>query len=190
MQKILAITLLLLSNILSYAQKKQFNTRIDTAGKVTINGGQTIILKADTVFIGQLTISQNVADSIYLYKSTTTQDTNGIYSTVYTFGPKKTSPSFNVDITIYFDKPYIPIYSLYKLPPGAILEIGNPERDEIFKATGENGDVNISQYYNKDFKSLRARGIVMADKVNILVKSKERLFARISGVAGSINAIP
>ena len=173
----LSLILLLLSFVAT-GQNKQYNTRIDTAGKVTINSGTTIILKADSVFIGQIIIDQAVPTKVYFLGSITTQDSTGIYTTTFKFAPRNNTSTFDVNITINFDKPFIPWYTTERLPPNTINPLWT---SYIFDVRGDNGDSQASESWSKTYHFLRVRGLVSADNIYIAVKSKEKLFATITG---------
>lgn len=185
--KILVYVLLMITPIFSYCQKKKdkatYNTKIDTAGKVEINGGKTTILKADTVFIGQLLVDHSIPTEVYFLGSQTIQD-SAYYTTIFKFAPKYTAGTFNINVVIQFDKEFTPWSQTYPPPPPSTI-IFNKDRD-YFKIWGDNGKPTTPTLWTTDLKSVRVRGLVEADNIYVAIKSKQRLFATISGISGEI----
>lgn len=162
----------------SKAQKNTYNTHVDTARKVIVNAGRTTILKADSVFIGQVIINEAIPTQVYFLGSTTTLDTNKIYTTTFKFAPKVNPGTFNVNITIKFDKPFIPWYTTERPPPNAIVPGWT---DHVIDIRGDNGVPQVSNGWSNNYYVLQVRGPVPADDIYISVKSKERLYATITG---------
>ena len=158
------MVLVLLINCAS-AQTKNYNTKIDTAGSVEINGGGKITIQK----ANQVTINQ-VGPQIYLLKYITLKDTSGLYTTTYTVGPTNHRGPFNINVQIYFDNPLEPL-------PGPIAFIVE---------SSEPGLVQLSQDWCKDFRCISAIGSVNGNSCIIQVKSKAPLIARISGIDGII----
>jgi hypothetical protein len=174
----------------TYAQKQTNNktlyqTKIDTAGKVDIHGGKTTIIKADTVFIGQIIIDQAVPTEVFFLGSVVTQDTNGIYTTTYKFAPKVNPGTFNINVVIGLDKPFLPWYMGDPPPPRNMLILGR--RNHVIDVKGDNGQPQVSLQWTTDYKLIRVRGLVAADNVYVAIRSKEKLYSTISGVAGEIH---
>lgn len=159
----------LLFSSLTNAQVKKGNniykTTIDTAGRVEIKGGTTTILKADTVII-----NQKIRTNIYYLGSTVSRDTTGAYMTSYKFCPEDNAGSFPINITIYLDKPFVP------------LTKNEPIYADVAGTGGGMTQLMISK--TPDYTAFRIRGQVYGDNVVIHVKSKEPLLAAIYGADG------
>ena len=166
-QLFIAIGLLLFCFV-SNAQKIQYKTHIDSAGTVIIKGGKTTILKVDTAFIDHVIINQTAKAGIYLISAILTKDSSGIYTTKYKFAPAEDLGSFNINISIQFDKP--------------IIE--NKNQDYI---DADYGIAQCSGGYDSKLRLLNIRGIITSRSCTIRIQSKDILFANIYGVEGKIN---
>lgn len=82
-----SILFLFLSLICTFSIAQKNKVKIDTAGNVHIQSSNVTIVKADTVFIGQVIINQTLKSKIYFLGAITKIDTLGIYTTAYLFGP-------------------------------------------------------------------------------------------------------
>jgi len=171
-------------SITAKGQQKIYNTKIDSAGKVEIKGGFTKILHVDTVFIGQIVINQSAQTEVFFLGSTTVQDTTGYYTTTFKFVPNLNPGTFNINVFISFDKPFVPWYVTEPpLPSRTNALVKGGVETHIFKMYGDKGDVNLPQQYTPDYKAIRIRGIVAADNIYISLKSKGKLFATIEGAS-------
>jgi hypothetical protein len=106
--KLLCLATFVIVAQLSFAQQKNYNTKIQKAGKVTVKEGKVFIEKADTVYIEKRT------DIVHL-QTTSERDTAGIYITKYVFAPKDGSSTFPFDIVLKFDKPILRRYCISTL---------------------------------------------------------------------------
>lgn len=146
--------------------KKTYNTKIDKAKTVNVNGGMTNINKVDSVFIGQLIINEAIRTKVYLTGSVQIRDSSGVYETKYMFSPVNNTEEFILNVNLKFDKPFLP----FRMPQA--LKSDAP----FSKVSGGNNEeltqVNIfAKFTGGSFCSFT-------------VKSKEPLFVLISGVDG------
>jgi hypothetical protein len=161
MKPLISILFVFLIQCANAQTKKNYNTKIDTAGTVEINGGGKItIQKATQVIINQ------VGSQIYLLNSETIKDTGGLYTTAYTVGPINHRGPFNINVQIYFDSHFEPL-------PGNIPFIADA-----------NSQLNLD--WCKDYNCLSVRGSVNDNSCIIKVKSKAPLIGRISGIVGML----
>lgn len=171
--------LLVLIPFSSISQKNTYNTKFDTVGEVKISGGKVTILKADKV------VNENKYDSIfwtnYLYRP---KDSFGLYTFVYEFAPRFVLSSFKVNITINFDKPFVPWTVEDPPPPRNVIIWSHENRN--FVAAAWDGDEDIARINSSDFKSIHVRGVINGDYLIIAIKSKEELHAEIKGVDGNL----
>jgi hypothetical protein len=171
----------------AYSQKKKnnkdvYNTHIDTAGKVEINGGNTTILKVDTMFIGQLIIDPSITTQVFFWGSTSIKDNNGIYTTTFRFAPKVNPGTFNINVAIEFDSSFIPWYLTDPPPPSNAIVLGR--KNHVVDIKDDYGESAIMPRWTTDYKVIIFRGLISADNIYISVKSKTKLYATIHGVAG------
>lgn len=182
MRLLLGVTFVLM-HFAANAQKKQFQTQINRASQVTINGGETKIAKVDSVFIGQVIVDQSVATEVYFLGSETYQDSSSkLYMIAYKFAPKTNPGTFSVNITFDFDKPFLPWYLGDPPPPPNMLVLGPKQ---FISVLGMNGSLPVmpetSNAWSPDYKKLAVRGIVAADILFVIIRSKEKPYATISG---------
>ena len=168
-----------------YCQRKTLNTRIDTAAHVTVNGGVTEILKADSVFIGTVVTDPSISTDIRFMRTEASLDSNNIFTIYYVFAPitKNAAGTFSVNIRIEFDKPFIPWYLTTPVPPNTIM-IGR-NRD-VFREAGLNGNLafipQTSETWSSDYKTIAVRGLVVGgDSFIIMIRSKTSLSYKIYG---------
>jgi len=167
------------------AHSKRITNNIAKVEKGVFNGNTTIY-RVDSLFIGQLVVNEKKADSIYFIGSTTVYDTAGkFYTTVYNFLPSVHGISFNVDIIISFDKPFLPWYTTEPLPPNAIV-LGR--KNDVIRVSAANGEAQSSNRWSVNFYLVRVRGTINGDDLKISVRSKERLYAKIESVYGAIGS--
>jgi hypothetical protein len=134
------------------------------------------------VFIGQVIIDPTITTQVFFWGAKTVQDTNGIFTTTFRFAPKTNPGTFNINTVIQFDKPFLPWYLTDPPPPPNTLILGR--RNHVVDVRDDYGESQISPRWTTDFKVIIFRGLVSADNIYISVKSKERLYATIQGVAG------
>lgn len=165
---------------LCFSQKKVYNTKIDTANKVIIYGGNTTITKVDSLRIEKLVVNQETIDSIYFIGYETVKDTSGNVLTMYKFSPSKKRISFDVDISISLDTPFIPLKTLLPSPRNFIRL---DKTGDYVKAIGINKEsVYGVPTYTSDYKTIRFRGRVVSDTLLIIILTPTIPRARISGV--------
>jgi hypothetical protein len=174
---IFVISFLWTSSVISQQKKNTYNTTIGKAQSVKISSGSINIVRADTVFIGQLVINRPVVDSIFFLGSTSVKDTFGIYTTTYKFAPKTRQIAFAADIAILFDTSFIP---WDRDRPKNVIRL----KTKTFNVYGDGGDVQTSNMFTPERNALFVRGMVSADNLYVQIKSNRKLFATIYGIVG------
>jgi len=143
--------------------------------------GNTIIYKADNVTV---IINQKTNDSIFFVGAVYVYDTaSKYYTTTYTFIPKSSGISFDVDVSITFNKPFAPWHTTSEPPPNMIIP---GRKRDVIRVNAVNGEANTSNMWSDDFKYIRVRGSVVGDALHITYKSTELLYGTIQSIYGAI----
>jgi hypothetical protein len=166
--RILISTIFIFLYSLAYSQKGKviYETKIESASKVNINSGEINISKADTVIINSKFIVSldPQRPKVYLANVTGEKDSTGTYTTYYTFAPKGNLLSFDFDLLITFDKPFI---------------------DPVLNFMASGGVYTFSwQDYSVENKYIRLIGKAQNKSLTIFLRSKEPLNAKIFGTDG------
>lgn len=184
----LTLFLFLAITIASKSNSQVITNKINEVKRGSFKGKNTIN-KVDSmfIFIGKVIINQKSNDSILFAGSICSFDTaSKYYVTQYSFIPAKQAISFDVDVIINFDKPFSPWYTTIRPPENAVV-LG--WESDIFRVNAINGECHTSNTNTDDFKSIRVRGSVIGEKLDIVLKSKERIYATINSIYGAIGVI-
>ncbi|MDR3712354.1 MAG: hypothetical protein P4L51_06035 [Puia sp.] len=175
-------TLICLLFLCKIAQSQTITNNIEEVKKGEFKGN-TIIYKADNVTV---IINEKRNDSIFFIGADTVYDTaSKYYTTMYRFIPAKNGISFDVDVVISFDKPFTPWWETLTPPPNTFI-LGR--KRDVIRVNALNGESKTSDLFAQDYKTIRIRGSVVGDALDINLKSREKLNATIQSIYGAIGS--
>jgi hypothetical protein len=148
------------------------NTTIKNAKNVDIKNSQVSIAKADSVIIHT---TMTAYPKVYLIGIVSTKDTQGIYTTLYRFATKEMFRTFVVDISLKFDKPFIPCQGHFCL-------YAQGERSPIVSSETLQTELNINNTYLHVFGNPTSPVGIL----DIKIMSKEPPIATIDGIEGKL----
>ncbi len=144
------------------ATENEYPASVSDTDNVEENEADTSILKPDSIFLGKVIINQGFKSDVHFVRSISTPDSSGVYRTVYKFVAKDHASSFNVQLAIDFDKPF--------LPRGPIGFIYGSTGMGVFSGTYGIKSGNMGVYI---------KGSATGEDFYIIVNSTDRVYATI-----------
>ena len=128
--------------------------------------------EVDSVFTGQIIKDKTQNSRIYLTNFKQTLDSTGIFTTTYIFGVKRSSPTFDINVTMKFDSPAFPYGGLgFEYGPYG-----------VGRFSGSGGLRN-----NNMFLVLQEQVTSSTHHFFIKIKSKQKPHPIINGIEGQSN---
>lgn len=160
--KIFTITLLFCIPINCYSQNKIFNTKVEKATKVEINGGKAEIKNVQNLTVGTIIVEKSKL-KYYFAELIRQKDSSGIYTTQINLKHHGDPENIYVDIGMEFDKAV------------------NSVEIKMGMAT------NSTELFANNRTWYTFKGFVQSSEklINLIIKSNDPIFIKLSGVDAS-----